>query len=160
MFTEWLRPRDISELQPINDAWIWAFSQDRGREGGKEVSELKTSFLHFNIFPLFICVSLNNDGSCFSVLCPFLLMGPKDPPSVIPTAWNFTRSPQLFNYLRWPVKTPASQIQLAGVWTSAKGQPLLLMTASWGDTERGWIQFAGPLIWLGEQGFYFLQSLQ
>lgn len=158
MFTQRPRPLDTSELQPINDIWIWAFSQ--GREGGKEVSMLITSFLHLNIFPLSICAIWANEESCFSVPHPFLQMGPPDPPSVTSTAWNFTRSPQLFNYLRWPVKTPASQIQLAGVWTSAKGQPLLLMTASWGDTERGWIQFAGLLIWLGEQGFYFLQSLQ
>jgi len=47
---------------------------------------LKTSFLHFNIFPLFIRASLNNEESCFSVPCAFLQMGPKDPPSVNPTA--------------------------------------------------------------------------
>lgn len=85
MFAEWLRPPDISELQPINDAFGHSVKTE-AEKGGKEVSKLKASFLHFNIFPLFIRVNLNNEESCFSVLCPSLVMGPKDPPSVIPTA--------------------------------------------------------------------------
>lgn len=52
-----LRPLDISQLQPLDNSQIWAFSQGRGRE----VSMLKISFLHFGIFPLFICASLNSE---------------------------------------------------------------------------------------------------
>lgn len=47
-------------------------------------------------------------------------------PCVIPHAWIFASSPQLFNYFPWPVGTPASQIQLGGIWSTAKGQARLL----------------------------------
>lgn len=53
----------------------------------------KNSFLNFNNFPLFICVSLNNEETCFSVLCPFFTDGSQRSPQCNSYCLKFYKIP-------------------------------------------------------------------